>query len=122
MHKFKLTTKEITQLRIAHKKARRDKHTNHAYRLNALILLGQGWSYVAVSDALLLDEDTLRRYVDKYQSGGIDTLLSDNYIPYLGKLTTSELDELSNHLDDTTYRTVEEIARYIKITYADTLL
>ncbi len=117
MHTFKLTPKEITTLRISHKKAKRDKNANHAYRLNALILLGQGWTYVAVSDALLIDEDTIRCCVGKYESGGIDALLSDNYIPYLGRLTAPELKDLELHLSETTYRTVEEIVLYVKETY-----
>ena len=117
MHTFRLTTKEITKLRLAHKQAKKDKKANHAYRLNALILLGQGWTYLSVSEALLIDEDTIRRCVCKYESGGIEALLSDNYIPYLGRLTAPELKELELHLSETTYRTVEEIAMYVEKTY-----
>lgn len=114
MHRFKLTTKEITKLRLAHKK---EQNKKYSYRLNALILLGQGWTYIAASDALLIDEDTIRRCVCKYESGGIEALLTDNYIPYLGRLTAPELKELELHLSETTYRTVEEIVLYVKETY-----
>ena len=41
----------------------------------------------------------------------------DNYTAYTGKLTNPELNELSIHLDENTYRTVEEISIHIEATY-----
>ena len=117
MHNFRLTNKEITNLRIAHRKAKQDKKHNYVYRLNAVILLGEGWSYKSVAEALLIDEDTLGRYIKKYQEGGTDNLLTDNYVPYAGKLSDIELRELREHLEENTYRKVEEIIIYVAAEY-----
>ena len=42
MKNFELTPEEITALRFAHKKERRN--VSKAYRINAVILLGSGWT------------------------------------------------------------------------------
>jgi len=45
------------------------------YRINAVILLGTGWTVKQVAEALLLDEDTLSNYIKKYKEGGFSNLL-----------------------------------------------
>ena len=62
-------------MRVAH---RVTKNKREAYRINALLLLGKGWTYVQVSDALLIDEETLRNYIKRYRTGGLKSLLSNN--------------------------------------------
>ena len=75
MKNFTLTDAELINLRVAHKAERNKKS---AYRLNAIILLGSGWKIAQVKEALLLDDETLRNYVRKYQEGGIQELLTTN--------------------------------------------
>ena len=60
MKDFELSPEEITALRVAHKKKR--LNVSKAYRINAVILLGSGWTLKQVAEALLLDEDTLSNY------------------------------------------------------------
>ena len=74
MQKFRLTEKEEIELRVAHRKT---KNKKSAYRINALLLLSEGWTYVQVAKALLLDEETLRNYVKRYQAGGLFFLLEN---------------------------------------------
>ena len=76
--------------------------------------MGQGWTYVDVSEALLLDIKTLRNYVDRYQAGGIPALLDDNYQTNDNKLTEVELELLDQHLQEVTYQKVEEIVDYVE--------
>jgi len=78
MENFNLTKSEIATLRIEHKLAKKSS-AKLVYRINAIILLGSGWSIANVSDALLLDDATLRSYVKKFKDGGVKLLLSDNY-------------------------------------------
>ena len=53
MKNFNLTHQELKTLRIEHKIAK--KHSaKSAYRINAVILLGTGWTLQEVSNALLL--------------------------------------------------------------------
>jgi hypothetical protein len=59
MQDYRLSTQELTELRAAHRATR---NAREASRLNAVILLGSGWSPPAVADALLIDADSVRNY------------------------------------------------------------
>ena len=114
MHDFRLTQKEEIELRVSH---RREKNKKKAYRINALLLLGLGWTYIQVSQALLLDEETLRGYVKRYRSGGLKALLKDKNSGSSTKLSVTEISELCGHLEDNLYITAEEIIAHIKKQY-----
>ncbi len=51
-----------------------------AYRINAVILLAEGWSAQHVGTALLLDPDSVRTYFKRYEHGGQDELLRMSFI------------------------------------------
>ena len=72
MKNFVLTPEKIEELRRAHRAAKRMGDVRLAYRLNAVILLGTGWTLRQVSEALLLDEETLRNYISRYTILGIE--------------------------------------------------
>ena len=72
MESFQLTPEEIAALRAEH---RQMSFRTDAYRINAIILLGTGWTQIEVAEALLLDERTIRRYVKAYKENGIQGLL-----------------------------------------------
>ncbi len=114
MDQFLLTPQEEQELRAAHKKAREKRF---AYRINVVILLGTGWSYEEASDALLLDEDTLRSYVRRYKADGVKGLIHDKHKGSSAKLTIEQLNELDSHLQVKTYLTVEAIIAYVSESY-----
>jgi DNA-binding NarL/FixJ family response regulator len=39
-------------------------------RIKTILLLDKGWTYEAIAEALLLDDDTIRRYDKTYLEGG----------------------------------------------------
>ncbi|MDR2539754.1 MAG: helix-turn-helix domain-containing protein [Chlamydiales bacterium] len=39
-------------------------------RIKTILLLDKGWTYEAIAEALLLDDDTIRRYSKTYLEGG----------------------------------------------------
>ena len=110
MERFELTGKEIQELRAAHRNV---QHKRDAYRINVLILLGSGWGYSEVSEALLLDEETLRSYVKRYRAGGLDALLNDNYKGGQSKLSSEQFQALDLHLQAHTYLSVDGIIAHI---------
>ena len=65
MKDFILSAEQVNELRAAH---RAERHRQAAYKINAVILLGTGWKLKEVKEALLLDDETLRTYVERYQT------------------------------------------------------
>ena len=114
MKNFELSSDEIQALRKMHKSTK-DKWA--ADRIKAIVLLGSDWSLEEVSEALLLDAETLRNYIKLFRDGGAKTLLDRHYKGSIGKLPDNELQDLKKHLMEVTYLTVAEIVVYVKKTY-----
>jgi transposase len=70
--------RRIKKLKKAHRKAKRS-NAHAAYKINAVTLLGIGWTLSHVRQALLLDGETLRSYVKKYREDGIKGLIATHY-------------------------------------------
>ena len=96
MRNFELIQEETKQLRFLHKK---ETSKNKAYRINAVILLGTGWTVKQVSEVLLLDEDTLSNYVKKYKEGGFSKLLETLHQGSKPLLCESQINLLIEELD-----------------------
>ncbi|GHV09925.1 hypothetical protein AGMMS50229_20730 [Campylobacterota bacterium] len=88
-----------------------------AYRLNAIVLLGSGWSIAAVAEALLVDETTIRSWQEKYQQGGEEGLLTVNYQGKSPSLPDEQQEEPATHLDENMYLDSKAIRHHIKKTY-----
>ncbi len=110
MKNFHLKNKEVEDLRTAHR-AERNRHA--AYKINAIILLGTGWTLKHVKKALLLDDETLRSYVDKYQLGGIKALLQTNYTGRQVGFDDKQLKILRLELDSHIYLTTGAIIEFV---------
>jgi transposase len=111
MQNVTLTPDEIAKLRIAHRTARKKRDAD---RIKAIVLLGKGWTFGQVAEALLVDEETIRQYLISYKERGIKGLLSLKYKGKASKLSDKELKQLEKHLEKETYLKVEEIIFYIK--------
>ncbi len=103
----------MQELREVHKAAKRDRNVHLAYKINAVILLGDGWSVDEVVEALLLDHETLRSYVEKYKHGGISELAETHYKGSASKLTAEQIHQLCAELDAQIYCTTKEICAYV---------
>src|SRR5579872_4476111 len=114
MNGFELTSKKVKQLKLLHKK-QRDRRA--ADRIKAIVLLGTGWTLTQVSEALLLDTETLRDYVNKYRDGKIDKVLELHYKGRECQLSDDEKAELKSHLAEYTYTDVKSVIAYVKKTF-----
>ena len=76
MRGFELTSQEVQSLRISHRGCREKRLTD---RIKAIVLLGTGWTVAATAEVLLLDEDTVHKYLQLYQQGGVERLLTMHY-------------------------------------------
>lgn len=111
MQDYRLTTQELAELRAAHRAAR---NAREAYRLNAVILLGSGWSAAEVSAALLMDDDTVRNHFKRYKRGGLDALERMNYLGSEALLAPEQLAELDGYLQAHLHQTAASVARWVK--------
>ena len=105
-----LTQKERENIKHLHRKC---SVRRHADKLKALLLLDKGVSCVEVGEILLLDDDTIRIYRNKFISQGIDSLLSDNNKGSVSNLNNEQLLELENHLENNTYADTRGIINWI---------
>lgn len=97
---------------------RNTKLSRRRYRkVTVLVMLHQGHSIEVVESALGLDDNTIRRYVGGYEENGIETYLSDHFVPYSGKLSKEQEASLSVHLNDHLYLDVNPIIKYVREEY-----
>ncbi|MGB5735270.1 MAG: helix-turn-helix domain-containing protein [Thiohalocapsa sp.] len=111
MQDYRLDKQELAQLRAAHRAAR---NARDAYRLNAVILLGSGWSPSEVAAALLIDDDTVRNHCKRYQRGGIAALERMNYVGSDALLSPAQLAELDAYLQQPPPPSAASVARWVK--------
>ncbi len=114
MKNFELPQEKIEELRFAHKSV---KNKSEAYKINAVILLGNGWSLGEVSEALLFDSETIRSYANKYKSCGLSGLLKTNYKGSKPKLSDEQLSKLCDELDNNVYLATKDICEYVKSSF-----
>lgn len=111
MKGFKLSKDELATLRRAH---RSEHYKRSAYKINVVILLGSGWTLEEVKDALLLDEETLRSYVKKYQEGGLPELLKVDFKGSEPQLSVSEAEKLCKALNIQIFLTTQSVIDYVE--------
>jgi transposase len=112
MKGFSLTTSEVAALKRLHRQL---SHLRDADKVKAVILLRTGWSVQQVSEALLLDERTLRRYVERYrQEPDTDSWLTNFYQGSQPKLSDEQMTLLDQHLFEHVYPTVSAIVEYVQ--------
>lgn len=110
----KLTREERIDLQTQHKKER-DKRV--CDRIKAVLAYDDGYSYSEIGRLLLLDDETIRRYVEAYFS---KHKLAPENGGSSGYLNVSQAASLKNHLREKTYLYVKDICAYVKSTYGKT--
>ena len=107
-----LTAQEEQELRALHRK---ERDRNICDRIKAVLLSNQGWDYITIAKALMLDEKTVSTYVFdyktkkklKHESGGSK-----------GKLTHAQSLELSTFLEVNLHTKIQEICCHVEQTYS----
>jgi transposase len=119
MKGFELSKEELAFLRKAHKS---EHYKRSAYKINAIILLGSDWTLEQVKEALLIDDETLRSYVKKYQDGGLPDLLKVDYKGSEPYLSIQQLEllcqELNSNIYLTTQAVLEHVEKIFKVSYS----
>jgi transposase len=82
-------------------------------RMNALLLLDDGWSVERVSAALFIDAETVREHRRLYQSGGTSGIGQLRHRGGEPALRPEQLRALTVELDTRLYRTAKAVCRFV---------
>lgn len=88
-----------------------------ARRANAVLLLDRGWSCEKVSDALLLDDDTIRSWFKIYREGGVDALETFDFAGGRRALNAEQLAALKDWATATLPASTHVVGHHIETTY-----
>ena len=106
-----LSPTEREHLKALHKKER-DKRI--CYRINAVLLYDQGWTYQEIAEALLLSDEAIKQHIQDYQS--TQKLKPENG-GSVSKLNAQQEEQLISHLQIHTYLFAKDIVAYVKATF-----
>ena len=98
---------------IARHKKERDRYVRD--RIKAILAYDEGYSYSDIARLLLIDDETVRRYINHYLSTG--DIGRDQRGGSESYLNIQQTQALVNHLKTKTYMTAHSIIAYVKTTY-----
>ena len=111
MKGFNLDNDQLNTLRREHRLA---KNKRDADRIKAIYSLAVGHNIAQVASILMVEEQTLRNYLTRYQLGGIEALLKNNHKGSLCKLHKDEIKTLKLELENTIHLTTQSVIDYVK--------
>lgn len=114
MKDYTLSKEQIVVLEKFHRTLR-DKR--QADRVKAVIALSKGWSPAQVAEILLFDEKTSRHYFERYQKGGLEALLDDNYTGAEPKLDEHQISELNTYIEEHLFLDAKSVVDHIRRQY-----
>ncbi|PIV08006.1 IS630 family transposase [Candidatus Roizmanbacteria bacterium CG03_land_8_20_14_0_80_39_12] len=109
-----LTEGQVKVLKLTHRTL---KDKKLADRIKAILSLNSGHEYSQVATILLLDEVTLRRYVEKFKEKGMSGLLEYHYTGGRSQLNIFQQNELRDYLQINTQTKAKDIVLYVKNQY-----
>ena len=109
--KLSLTKKQKREL-LDELDLERDRRS--ADRIRAILLLDQGESVSAIANFLFLNETTIRNYKSRYDDGGLEGLVIDDYAGRSSYLSEDQKGELNKELELRLYPTTKSIIKYVK--------
>ena len=115
MSSIKLSKSERFDLEKLHKK---EHERRFADRIKTILLLDEGWNYMQIARILLLDDQTIRNYEQRFLNDGIFGVLSYNHKGGFSKLSTAQESELKEHIIAHHYHDSKALIKYIKNTYS----
>jgi transposase len=106
-----LSRQQIITLKLEHRQC---KVKRYADRIKAILMLNSGFSFDQIADLLLMDDDTIRRYLVIYQEEGVKGLMRDLYVGSKPWLFEEELKQLEEFLEEYVCISAKEVCMYVK--------
>jgi transposase len=107
---YHLNTEELVILTEMHR-ACKDKKT--ADRIKTILMLNNGFTYLQISEILLIDERTINRYKKLYLNQGVDGLIADNYQGGFMKMTDEQISRLKEKIESIPFATAAEVCEFV---------
>jgi transposase len=89
-------------------------------RMNALLLLDDGWAAERVAEVLYIDAETVRQHRRLYQTAGVAGLERLNYEGGEPDLNPEQLEALGTELDARLYMTAKAVCAFVQSTFSVT--
>lgn len=110
MERFLSLQQELT-LRREHKHCQVKRYAD---RIKSIVMLNSGYSFEQVSEILMMDDDTIRRYLNIYKEEGVKGLMRDLYVGSQPLLNEWELKLLEEYLEDHVCLSAKEVCEFVK--------
>lgn len=99
---------------------KREDYRKYADRIKVILLLDQGQTYKNIAFFLFLDESTISNYKNRYEEGGLEGLILDNYCTKRTKLSDSEEQALTKELESKIFQSTKKVIAHIEEKYKTT--
>lgn len=108
---LEISKNDFEILKRLHKK---ETVKRRADRIKMVLMLAKGFSQKEVSELLLIDEDTITTWKNKFLNRtDNESWLNDNYVPYFGKLSTLEMSRIRDYTKVFKVATKTELNHFI---------
>ena len=94
-----------------------ERNARYSDRIKCILLLDAGKSAESIAEYLFLSRNSITNYQKRYQDGGLEELVLDDYHGKNFRLSERQRQELASHLQEKLYQTVSSIRDYIQSTY-----
>jgi len=85
-----------------------------ADRIKAILLINSGYTFEQVAEILLMDDDTVRRYLEIFNTEGADGLMKDLYKGGFPLLSIKKQKMLTAHAEHRIYLSAKQICIWVK--------
>lgn len=109
--RFELPEKERKILREIQ---RNEKYKRDYVKVTVLLMLDLGETPQKIALFLGIDDATVYRHLENFQTNGLDKFLGNNYFGYWGKLSSFQIVELRKALKEHLYETCQAISELIE--------
>lgn len=108
---------EETKLKLR-KLRKKERDVRRHTKLSVILNLARGLSYSEVAAIFDLDDSTIYRYAELYQSKPLEEYLSDSYVAYQGKLNEAQKAALVAEVEANFYLTAKQVSKWIQDSYS----
>jgi transposase len=109
-----LTTDQVIQYKKQHKRSISAKEKD---RIKSILMLNNGYSFEEIAEILIMDEDSIRRWLNLYLEGGIEALSVNNYKGSDPFLSSEYQAEFAHYMDGHIFLTSKEACAYVLKTF-----